>query len=648
VAEAERERGSLRLFFVVTAVAFLIRLVYLFEIRDFALFDYLISDGRRYDEWAQEIAGGDWLGSEVFYQAPLYPYFLGALQVLFGRDLFWIRIVQIALGAASCGLLFLAGRHFFSRSVGLWSGLGLALYAPGIFSEGIFQKTVLDQFLICLLLALLGRIVGAGYRVRAGPWLGVGATLGLLGLTRENSLLWLGILAVWMVAVHAGASRPPTIRPLAWYFVGLAIILLPVGLRNLSVGGEFALTTSQLGPNFYIGNNPEADGTYNALREGYGDARFERRDATELAQEALGRELSPREVSHYWLGRSWEYMSGETGEWMALLWRKWMLLWNHVEVEDADDYYLYRENSKLLDTLGHFAHFGILAPLAAAGLWMTRSSWRRLSVLYLLLASLAFSVAMFYVFGRYRYSVVPLLFPFAAAALVEAVALARSANAKRLLIPLGIWAAATVVVLWPVIEKGEPTGAGYNNLGNALAEAGRDDEALAVYEKALARNRDNLSAHYNLGNLYLKRNQLDRARSSFERVLEINPEHAQAWNNLGTVHGHSGERARALSCFERAVLSDPDLVDAQLNLGYSLIRNGRSREAEAPIRRALEAAPGSPAAWLALGHQGLASGDPDRAEEAFREVLDLDPASEAAKRGLQRANLLRGGRQDPP
>jgi len=648
VAEPEREHGSLRLFLAVTAAAFLIRLVYLLEIRNFALFDHLISDGRRYDEWAGEIAGGDWLGSEVFYQAPLYPYFLGAIQVVFGRDLFWIRIVQIALGAVSCGLLSLAGWRFFSRSVGLVCGLGLALYAPGIFSDGIFQKTVLDQLLICLLLALLGRIVEAGYRVRTGVWLGAGATLGLLGLTRENSLLWLAILMGWMVAVHSGPSRPPLIRPLAGYLAGLALILLPVGFRNLSVGGEFALTTSQLGPNFYIGNNPEADGTYSALRKGYGDARFERRDATELAQEALGRELSPREVSHYWLGRSWEYMSGKPGEWLALLWRKWMLLWNHVEVEDADDYYLYRENSRLLDTLGSFAHFGVLAPLAAAGLWMTRSSWRRLSVLYLLLASLAFSVAIFYVFGRYRYSIVPLLLPFAAAGVVEGLTLARGGEGRRLLAPLGIWAAATLAVFWPVIEKGEPTGAGYNNLGNALAEAGRDDEALAVYEKALARNRDNLSAHYNLGNLHLKQSELDRARSSFERVLELNPEHAQAWNNLGTVHGRSGERVRALACFERAVQSDPDLVDAQLNLGYSLIRNGRPREAEAPIRRALETDPGSLAAWMALGHQALASGDAGRAEEAFRRALELDPASEPAKKGLQRASLLRGGTKPPP
>ena len=32
-----------------------------------------------------------------------------------------------------------------------------------------------------------------------------------------------------------------------------------------AVGGEFKLTTSQLGPNFFIGNNASADGTYASL-----------------------------------------------------------------------------------------------------------------------------------------------------------------------------------------------------------------------------------------------------------------------------------------------------------------------------------------------------------------------------------------------
>ena len=64
---------------VIFAAAFSIRLLYLIQIQSIPLFYLLAGDGRTYDEWAQRIAAGDWLGSGVFYQAPLYPYFLGVM-----------------------------------------------------------------------------------------------------------------------------------------------------------------------------------------------------------------------------------------------------------------------------------------------------------------------------------------------------------------------------------------------------------------------------------------------------------------------------------------------------------------------------------------------------------------------------------------
>ena len=60
------------------------------------------------------------------------------------------------------------------------------------------------------------------------------------------------------------------------------------------VGGGFYVTTSQFGPNFYIGNNPGADGTYQSLRFGRGAPEYERQDATELAERALGRQADAR------------------------------------------------------------------------------------------------------------------------------------------------------------------------------------------------------------------------------------------------------------------------------------------------------------------------------------------------------------------
>ena len=139
--------------------ALLVRLIHLWQIRSAPFFTVLMGDARGYDDWARQIAGGDWLGHEVFYQAPLYPYFLGVLYRVVGRNLIVVRVCQAVIGSLACVLLGLAGRRLFSNRTGLIAGLMLALYAPAVFFDTLIQKSVLDVFFICLMLWLIGAIV---------------------------------------------------------------------------------------------------------------------------------------------------------------------------------------------------------------------------------------------------------------------------------------------------------------------------------------------------------------------------------------------------------------------------------------------------------------------------------------------------------
>src|SRR4030095_12505129 len=75
-------------------LALAVRLIHVWQIRNAPFFSVLMGDSRAYDEWAQQIALGDWLGRDVFYQAPLYPYFLGTLYAIAGRDLLLVRLAQ--------------------------------------------------------------------------------------------------------------------------------------------------------------------------------------------------------------------------------------------------------------------------------------------------------------------------------------------------------------------------------------------------------------------------------------------------------------------------------------------------------------------------------------------------------------------------
>jgi tetratricopeptide (TPR) repeat protein len=615
------------------SIAFVLRLIYLFQIESIPLFYHLAGDGWTYDEWARRIAAGAWLGEGVFYQAPLYPYFLAVLQSLLGHDLWAIRLVQIILGALSCALVFVVGEKIFSRRAGLAAGLLLAFYAPAIFFDALIEKSILDLFLLSALLLLL---LGTDAETRWSKWLGAGAILGLLGLSRENALVLAPVVALW-IAVYFSA-RPLQIRAqrLAWFVVGVLVILLPVGLRNLAVGGEFKLTTSQLGPNFFIGNNAAADGTYGSVRRIIGEAQLEGTDAKRLAQRAMKRELMPGEVSDFWLDRALDYIKNQPADWLALLGRKWLLVWNAREIEDSDDFYIYRSWSWLLDALGAVYHFGVLAPLAALGMALTWSRWRQLWLLYAMVLSLAASIAIFYVFGRYRFPLAPLLALFAGAGVAAALELYKEKNWRLVATGAAIALCAAVIVNWPMSNVSGPGAAGYNNLSNAYLKQGKIAPAINTALEAIQADPNYGVAHYNLGNLYAQQGKFDAARRHFETALRLYPNYADAHSNYGQLTAERGDIETGVRYFRRAIELNPALPRAHLNLGVALAKQGRLDEAVPALAQAARLSPDSPEPSYYLGSVYAAQNRYGEAAAAFQRALQINPGFVPAHQSLAR------------
>jgi tetratricopeptide (TPR) repeat protein len=626
-------KSRLRCAVAIFSIAFVLRLIYLFQIESIPLFYHLAGDGWTYDEWAQRIAAGAWLGEGVFYQAPLYPYFLAALQSLFGRNLWAIRFVQIILGALSCALLFVVGEKIFSRRAGLAAGLLLAFYAPAIFFDVLIEKSILDLFLLSVLLLLL---LGTDAEGRWSKWLGAGAILGLLGLSRENALVLAPVVALWVVVYFS--ARPLQLRAqrLAWFVAGVLLILLPVGLRNLAVGGEFKLTTSQLGPNFFIGNNAAADGTYGSVRKIIGEAQLEGTDAKRLAQRAMKRELTPGEVSDFWLGRALDYIKSQPADWLGLLGRKWLLVWNAREIEDSDDFYIYRSWSWQLDALGAVYHFGVLAPLAALGVALTWSRWRQLWLFYAMILSLAASVAIFYVFGRYRFPLAPLLALFAGAGAAAELQLYQEKNWRLMATGAAIALCAAVIVNWPVTNVSGPGAAGYNNLSNAYLKQGKIAQATSTALKAIQADPDYGVAHYNLGNLYAQQGRFDEARRHFETALRLYPNYADAHTNYGQLIAERGDIETGVRYFRRAIELNPALPRAHLNLGVALAKQGKLDEAVPALAQAARLSPDSPEPSYYLGSVYAAQSRYGEAVAAFQRALQIYPGFVPAHQSLAR------------
>ncbi len=506
---------------LVFLVASILRGIHLVQIIPAPFFPFKMGDAASYDAWARTIADGNWLGGEVFYQAPLYPYFLGVIYTLWGDDTFTIRLCQLLVGSLSCVLLAGAGWQLFSKRVGLLAGLILAAYAPAIFFDSLLQKSALDSFFFCLALLLCGLLANQPRRDLA---LALGAAMGGFVLTRENALVLLPAIVIWLVW-SSGQWRNPRWQPAAFCLVGLAAVLLPVATRNYLVGGEFHLTTSQFGPNFYIGNNPEADGSYRPLRPRRGSAKHERQDAQELAEAAIGRPLSPGEISQYWTRQSLQFIRTQPGPWARLMAKKFMYVWNAMELVDTEDQYTYEEWSTVLRLSGSLLHFGVLVPLAFFGAWCTWSRRRELWFLYALIALYAASVVLFYVVGRYRYPLAPLLILFAAAGIVGAAAFIRTARRSTAV-------AAVISVLLVALFCNVPVGT-----------------------KAQMRSM----THYNVGVEFDAIGQLDMAINEYEIVLQLQPSHAGAHNNLGCNYLELGQLSRCGTALVRSGATAADI-----------------------------------------------------------------------------------------
>ena len=630
-------------FLTIFTVAFTLRLFYLFQIDTIPLFEHLAGDARTYYEWGRRIAAGEWLGAGVFYQAPLYPYFLGIIQFFFGETLWLVRLIQITIGALSCSLIFLIGQQLFSRQAGIISGFILASYGPALFFDGLVEKSILDLFLLTVILFL---IFSAGDEANRAKWLGIGAVLGLLALSRENALILVPVVPCWIALASAPVLRTARLRRIGLFFAGLTLVLLPVGLRNLSVGGEFKLTTSQLGPNFFIGNNPAADGTYNSVRDIIGEPQLEGPDARRLAERALQRSLSPGEVSSYWLGKSFEYIKTQPLDWLRLLAKKWMLLWNAREIEDSDDFYIYRQWSSLLGVLGRLNHFGLLTPLAAVGLLFSLREWRRLWLLYLMILALAASVAVFYVFGRYRFPLVPLLVLFAGAGSVQIISFYKHRRWNPLFGALAIFCACAIFTNWPLLEYSGPGAAGYNNLSNAYYKQGRVEEAIQTALKAIEVEPNYGVAHYNIGNIYAGQGKLALAQRHFEEALRIYPNYAEVHSNLGQLLAERGNLHAGIEHFRRAIALDSALFRAHLNLGVALAKQGQIDEADAPLREAARLNPQSAETRFYLGSVYAAQNRFDLAAQSFKEALKIEVNFAAAHESLARVLSAQGKREE--
>jgi tetratricopeptide (TPR) repeat protein len=179
-----------------------------------------------------------------------------------------------------------------------------------------------------------------------------------------------------------------------------------------------------------------------------------------------------------------------------------------------------------------------------------------------------------------------------------------------------------------------------------LAKKGQYDAAIAEWDKALAMQPDDASAHNGLGQTLLRAGKVDEAVAQLREAVRLRPHHAEAHNNLGAALLADRKAAEAEAEFKSAIEADPDYAPAHRNLGSFYEAQGRVDESIAEYRKAIEADPQNAPAYVSMGSAMASKGDLDEAMEAYRKAIENDPAFASAHNYLGLALATKGQLDD--
>jgi tetratricopeptide (TPR) repeat protein len=216
-------------------------------------------------------------------------------------------------------------------------------------------------------------------------------------------------------------------------------------------------------------------------------------------------------------------------------------------------------------------------------------------------------------------------------------------------------------------------------LGQALAQAKRDDEAVDAFEQALKLDPKNYAARLAVVAIDLRHQRFDQAAQSARQVIQEQPKLRNAHELLIAVLMAQGKKDEARAAANAYVAALPQSAEAVAMRAKVLLELGEPRSARADLVHALELQPdlmpalellldlerklegyeaaaalgarlaqkaGTSAAYVRLGAFHDKNGQRDAAAKCFRRAVELSPSDVGAWRVLATHWAARGKRDD--
>jgi hypothetical protein len=542
-----------------------------------------------YNDWARQILHGQFTQHFAFYGLPGYAYLLAFLGRLFGENPFVPGLLQAFADAGTATLIYLILRAILKSAERETSAIARLVPVIGALAWGFFVPA--EAYAVVLMptawfVFVFWLVVWRFIRDDAGPRLLELFFLAVLvGITATAVAT---ILAVVPLMVAAPIFRKASFgwskfsAQLGVLLLGLVIGSSPCWVHNYLIARDPVALSAHSGINFWIGNNPDANG-YPRFPPGLhaGQAAM-LQDSIDQAEVSAGRPLKHAEVSRFWSDKARNFISTQFGDWIKLMGVKLRNFWSAFQYDDLSIITILREQGVIFPGL----YFGVIAALAIPGIvfaWRMAplSRWIFAAVLLSMIAVLAVFVT-----ERYRLVVVPGLVIFAALGLGMLWQMIVAGEFRTAAIYLVILLSSTRFVAWPQRDPSLWALDSYNAGWQALESnnLGLAEKKLAIAHAYVPDNSETLFA---IGNLRLAQNDRQSASSFYHAVLKLDSRHKGAFNNLGVIALEAADYETAAACFGHAVEIDPRNAKSHFLLAKALIAKNDVAAARSEIDAAI-------------------------------------------------------------
>lgn len=547
---------------VVIAVSIIFRALYIWQYHSSEFWGHLTVDTRYHYLWAQAIASGDFWGSQIFFRAPFYAYFLALLYKIFSGSILGIVIVQNVIGVISFVMIYKMAREIFGSKAAMVAAV-IYLFT---FDFYFFESELLLDFLLVFFVPLMFLLIFRAERTgRNIFWLIAGLVLGLAAATRPTVLVLLALIPLFFLRPGSKLfDLKKWVASILLFVVGTVAILFPIAVRNYFVAGEFTFVPTQGGINFYIGNNSQANGWSAAMPDSLGGAFWQYAECKQIAEEKTGEELNPGQVSRFWFKKGLASLAESPKHAILLYLNKITLMFTNQEISNNRNIPQFKRKVPIsyIWPISWWLvfPFGIVGMIAC----LRRNFKGKMILLFMILYSAV--ILVFFITSRFRLPLLPFWIAFASCGLLFYFGLILEKKFRDLILYTILIAGAMAFSLinFQRIDFSNPLQEEYTR-GNRFIEQGNYRQAIEAYRDLLAKDPNYPQANMNTAAAFVKLGELDSAQVYYKRELQVNPGSALSLSSLAEISRLQGDSLRAYEYAERALDLKPYFIEILIN-----------------------------------------------------------------------------------